>query len=257
MASLDELRDFAQGLADAADAITLEHFGGRVTAREKTDGTPVTAADFAVEAALRERIEAAYPDHAILGEEEGGAVEAAVPTWVIDPIDATKNFMRGVPVYATLIGLVRDGRVDLGIASAPAMGERWVAATGLGAERNRRPIHVSDVSSVERAQVCHGGLDALRDLPGGWERLGRISDRSWRTRGFGDYWMHLLVAGGMAEAAFEPQLSTWDVAALCCIVSEAGGRVSTWEGGDPLPGGSSVLTTNGRLHDEFQELLSA
>lgn len=255
MASLPELRDFACALADAADQLSVARFGGQVPAQAKPDGTPVTETDRAIEAALRKRIASAYPQHAVLGEEEGGAVDPAVPTWVIDPIDATKNFMRGVPVFATLIALVEDGRATVGVASAPAMGERWVAASGLGATRNGEPLAVSAVSDLADAHVCHGGLDALRALPGGWERLGRITDMAWRTRGFGDFWMHLLVAGGMADVAFEPELAIWDVAALACILPEAGGRLTTWEGGDPLVDGSSALSTNGILHDEVASLL--
>src|SRR5690606_22253690 len=144
------------------------------------------------------------------------------------PIDATKNYLRGVPVFATLIALVEHGRATVGVASAPALGERWVAAAGQGTERNGEPVRVSAVSRLADAHVCHGGLDGLRAVPGGWERLGAIADRAWRTRGFGDFWMHLLVAGGMADAAFEPELSTWDVAALSCIVTEAGGRLTAW-----------------------------
>ncbi len=250
-----ELRDFALTLADAADAITLDFFGGQVAADTKTDGSPVTAADRAVESALRERIAVDYPDHAILGEEEGGEIDGGVPTWVIDPIDATKNFMRGLPVYATLIGLVRDGTAMVGVASAPAMGERWEAASGLGARRNGEPVSVSAVARVEDAHVCHGGLRAFRDIADGWAKLAAIADRAWRTRGFGDFWMHLLVAGGMADIAFEPELSPWDVAALACIVPEAGGRITAWDGGDPLIAGSSALSTNAVLHETSMSLL--
>lgn len=253
MSRVDHL-DFAASLADVADGITLARFGGFVPAETKADGSPVTAADRAVENALRDRIAAAFPHHAILGEEGGGHIDRSVPTWVIDPIDATKNFMRGVPVFATLIALVEDGRATVGVASAPGLGERWMAATGLGAMRNGDPVTVSGIRDFADAHVCHGGLGGHREGDG-WERLGRIVDKAWRTRGFGDFWMHLLVAGGMADVAFEPDLSTWDVAALTCIVSEAGGRVTTWEGGDPLAGGS-VVTTNGWLHDEAVRLLA-
>jgi histidinol-phosphatase len=250
-----EFRDFATVLADVADTITLAGFGGIVPAETKADGSPVTAVDRSVEAALRDRIAVTYPDHAILGEEEGGEIDQSVPTWVIDPIDATKNFMRGVPVFATLIGLVQEGRATVGVASAPALGERWVAAVGEGAFRNGEHVRVSGIAEFSDAHVCHGGLDAHRELDGGWERLGRIADLAWRTRGFGDFWMHLLVAGGMADVAFEPELSTWDVAALACILPEAGGRMTSWDGGDPLVNGSSVLSTNGLLHERTLELL--
>lgn len=248
------LRDFAGELADEADRITMASFGGPVPSTQKPDGTPVTHADQAVEAALRERIARKWVDHAVLGEEEGGAIDPSTPTWVIDPIDATKNFMRGVPVFATLIGLVMGGRSVVGVASAPAMAERWDAAEGLGARRNGLPIGVSAISDVSQAHVLHGGLEHYRRA-GGWELLGRVAESAWRTRGFGDYWMHLLVAGGMADVAFERDLKPWDVAALECIVSEAGGRMTSWDGGSPLLEGD-VLTTNGLLHPQLRSLLA-
>ena len=251
-----QLRDAATELADLADPLAMRHFGGAVASVAKPDGSPVTAADHAVEAALRQRIGAVYPTHAILGEEEGGAIDPRRPTWVIDPIDATRNFMRGIPVFATLIALVADGRAVVGVASAPAMGERWDAATGLGARRNGAAVGVSAVADLGDALVCHGGLEWFRERPADWERLGSISDATDRMRGFGDFWMHLLVAGGMAEAAFERDLSLWDIGALACLVPEAGGVVTTWQGGDPLSGDGSVLSSNGLVHDDVRGLLA-
>lgn len=253
-ADLPRLRSFAHHLADAADAIALEHFGGPVPAVAKPDGSPVTAADRAIEAVVRAAISATYPDHAVLGEEQGGAIDPSTPTWVIDPIDATKNFMRGLPIFASLIGLVVDGAAVVGVASAPAMGERWDAARGLGATRNGTPVQVSGVRTVADAHVLHGGLDWWRTEPRLWGVLGRLADAAWRTRGFGDYWMHLLVAGGMADAAVEQDLKPWDVVALQCIISEAGGRVTSWRGGSPLEDGS-VVSSNGLVHDELLALL--
>lgn len=246
---LAALRDFALHLADAADVITLSHFGRSVPADYKADGSPVTAADLQVEATLRERIVAAYPEHAILGEEGGGAIDPAVPTWVIDPIDATANFLRGVPIFATLIGLVVAGSPVVGVASAPALAERWEAARGLGARCNGLLTGVSRIAALEDAQVLCGGLKWYRDDPRLWEVLGGLADEAGRTRGFGDFWMHLLVAGGMAEVAFERDLKPWDIAALECIVTEAGGRMTTFDGAPALQGDGSVLTTNGVLHD--------
>jgi histidinol-phosphatase len=247
---------FALELADLADAITLEFFGGPVPAVLKVDGTPVTEADRRVETEVRQRIAEAYPDHAVLGEEEGGAIVAGGPTWVIDPIDGTKNFLRGVPVYASLIGLVVDGRCVAGVASAPAMGERWDAAAGGGARRNGQRVGVSAIGAIADAHVLHGGLDHYRHVPGGWDLLGELADEAWRTRGFGDFWMHLLVAGGMAEVAFERDLKPWDIAPLECIVTEAGGRCTGWDGGPALASGA-LLTTNGLLHDELMGRLAA
>lgn len=245
---------FATELADLADGIALDHFGGPVPALAKADGTPVTEADHAIERALRERIEAVHPGHAVFGEETGGVLDDSVPTWVIDPIDATKSFMRGIPVFATLIGLALDGHAVLGVASAPAMGERWEAARGHGARRNGERIGVSAVPALDDAHVLHGGLDWYRRSPGMWDLLGELADTAWRTRGFGDYWNHLLVAGGMAEVAFESDLKPWDVAALECIVTEAGGTMTAFDGSPPLAS-SDILTTNGLLHEPMQELL--
>ena len=253
---LDGLRGFALELADLADAITMERFGGQVAAQRKPDGSPVTEADRAVEAALRARISDAHPDHAVLGEEEGGVLDPGVPTWVIDPIDATKNFLRGVPVFATLIALCLGGHAVVGVASAPALGERWDASRGGGTRRNGRLAQVSAIADLAEAHVLHGGLEWFRSEPGMWEVLGRISDRVWRTRGFGDFWMHLLVAGGQAEAAFERDLSVWDVAALECLVTEAGGRFTAWDGGSALASGD-VIASNGLLHDDIRALLGA
>jgi histidinol-phosphatase len=249
------LRDFALELADAADEISLARFGGPVAAVAKPDGTPVTEADREIEATLRRLIAARHPEHAVLGEEEGGVLDPAAPTWVIDPIDATKNFMRGIPVYATLIAVVWQDRAVVGVASAPALGERWDAAQGAGARRNGEPVGVSAIAGLADAHVLHGGLDWFRRQPGDWERLGRIADIAWRTRGFGDFWMHLLVAGGMAEAAFERDLSIWDVAALECLVTEAGGSCTGWAGGSVLSAGDAV-STNALVHRELLGLLA-
>ena len=252
---VERYRTVANELADVADAVSLKHFGTQVAADTKSDGSFVTAADRAVESAIRQRLATLDADHPILGEEEGGVLEADVPTWVIDPIDATNNFMRAVPVYATLVALVVGGEPVVGVASAPALGERWDAARGLGSRRNGTTVHVSDIGELAQAQVLHGGLDWWRSSPAEWERLGRLTDAAWRTRGFGDFWMHLLVAGGMAEAAIERDLKPWDVAAVQCIVTEAGGRMTSDDGGDPLAAGEAV-STNGRIHDQILDLLS-
>ena len=243
----------AMHAADVADTISMEHFGGRVAATTKADGSFVTAADTAVEAAVRTAL-AEATGLPILGEEEGGRLDPATPTWVVDPIDATNNFLRGIPVFATLIGLVVGDEVPVGVVSAPALGERWSGARGFGASRNGTPVSVSDVRTLAESQVLHGGLDWWREVPGGWDLLGRLSDAAWRTRGFGDFWMHLLVAGGMAEVAVERDLKPWDAAAVIAIVTEAGGRTTSWSGGSTLQTGEA-LTTNGLVHDEVTDLL--
>ena len=257
---LEELHAVALELADIADAISLEIFGGQLPAREKADGSPVTAADTAIERAVREHLAHRRPHDAVLGEEEGGAVEPDVPTWLVDPIDGTKNFMRGIPVFATLIGVLVGGRVVVGVASVPALQERWDAMRGGGTRRNGTPVHVSGIGALAESHVLHGGLDWFRNAPGGWDLLGRVADRAWRTRGFGDFWMHLMVAAGQAEVAFERDLKAWDIAALICIVEEAGGRVTSWDGRDIFgPGGvpaGDVVTSNGVVHDELLALLA-
>lgn len=253
---LAQLLQVAMTLADAADEVSLRHFGGRVAAETKRDGSPVTVADRAVEAAVRHRLAELDPTHPVLGEEEGGRLDPAAPTWVIDPIDATANFMRGIPVYATLIALVVGEDPVVGVVSAPALGQRWDAAQGAGTRCNGATARVSDIHRLADAQLLHGGLDWWRDTPKGWDTLGRLADAAGRTRGFGDFWMHLLVAGGMAEAALERDLKPWDVAAVQCVVTEAGGRMTAFDGGSPLATGEAV-STNGRVHDELLALLTA
>lgn len=247
-----ELRDLALELADVADAIALGTFGRDVPATSKPDGSPVTAADREIEATVRQRIGAALPTATVFGEEDGGELTTDGTCFVIDPIDGTKNFMRGVPVFATLVGVLVDGEVVAGVASAPALGERWDAARYAGTRRNGRPVCVSEVAEIGDAHVLHGGLDRFSVDRVRWERLRQIADAAWRTRGFGEFWMHLLVAGGHADVAFEDGLSIWDIAALEIIVSEAGGRMTTWDGASVVTGDGSALTTNGGLlHDEL------
>jgi histidinol-phosphatase len=251
-----DLRDLALELTDLADEIALSVFGGQVPARRKADGSPVTAADQQIEATLRERIATILPAATVLGEEHGGDLQREGVCFVIDPIDGTKNFMRGVPIFATLIGVLLDGRVVAGVASAPALGERWDAARDRGARRGGQQIGVSAIAELSDAHVLHGGLDRFSITAERWERLGAIANEAWRTRGFGEFWMHLLVAGGMAEIAMEDDLSIWDVAALEIIVTEAGGRMSGWDGSSVLTSGTA-LSTNGRLHDEMMRRLTA
>lgn len=253
---LDQAHELALALADVADDITLSRFGAAVSAQIKPDGSPVTEIDRMVESALRQRVTAVFPDHAFLGEETGGAIDPLRPTWVIDPIDATKNYMRGVPIFASLIGVIWQGQSVVGVASAPALAERWDATLGGGARRNGVAIQVSQIANLADASVLHGALEWYRDDKSA-AVLEHVSSNAWTTRGFGDFWMHLLVAGGMAEVAFETGLKAWDIAALQCIVTEAGGQLTDFAGGDPLssPDGA-VLTTNGLLHAELSALLA-
>jgi histidinol-phosphatase len=241
-------RAFALGLADRAGDVAMGLFrGDGLEVRRKADLTLVTQADTSIERMLREQIEAAFPDDRILGEEEGGSHDTAGRVWIVDPIDGTANFARGIQIWATLIALQVDGRGVLGVASAPALDERYVAVAGEGATLNGSPIRVSDVGEVEEAQLV---LQEFRETLTGAHRdavLGLIRD-TWRGRGFGDFWGHTLVARGSAELVLEPELSIWDYAAIEVVIRESGGSATTFDG-EPLRHGGSMLTTNGRLHD--------
>src|SRR5262244_3494658 len=253
MAGYDDDLRFAHVLADSADDITTRRFRAldlRVEA--KPDLTPVTDADRAAEESLRNVLRRARPRDAVLGE-EFGRVGAGPRCWVIDPIDATKNFVRGVPVWATLIGLMDGHEVMVGVVSAPALGRRWWAARDGGAWTGRSltkasRCRVSAVGSLEDASVSYSDL-------GGWERLGRrdgllsLATTAWRSRAYGDFWSHVLVAEGAVDVSAEPEVSLWDLAALQVIVEEAGG-VFTDLTGKHTPDGGSVVCSNGLLHAE-------
>ena len=235
-------------LADAADQITLSRFRALdLEVAAKPDLTPVSDADLAVETAVRALLADARPADAVLGEEHG-TTGTGPRQWVIDPIDGTKNFVRGVPVWATLIGLQIDGRVDVGVVSAPALGRRWWASRGGGAFANGDPIQVSRVAELSDASLSYSNLT-------GWESQGRLegllelSRRCWRTRAYGDFWSHVLVAEGAVDASFEPEVSLWDLAPLQVIVEEAGGRFTALSG-QARPDGGSAVCSNGLLHEQ-------
>jgi histidinol-phosphatase len=241
--------DLALELANLADAITMARFRANdLRVSTKPDLTPVSEADEAVERAIRERL-GAYADYAVLGEEFGAhAPVDAEFRWIIDPIDGTKNYVRGVPIWATLIGLERRGELVVGVAAAPALGMRWWAGRGLGAFRDGHPLSVSSVSALGDAQLSFAWdtSERFHELGVG-DRLLALSHQCWRTRGIGDFWQHLLVAEGAFDIAVDPVVSLWDVAALIPIIEEAGGRWSTLDGGAD-PDGNSFVCTNGVLH---------
>jgi histidinol-phosphatase len=250
----DELA-FALALADDADAIAMRLFAGDdLSVRHKHDDTPVTEADTAIERRVRERLAATFPDDRILGEEEGGSAEGDGRVWIVDPIDGTANFARAIPVWATLIALQVDGTIVLGVASAPALNERYAAVRGHGATMNGRPIHVSETAALDRAQVLYAQLDRLLATRWGPAVLELVAGAN-RERGFGDFWGHLLVARGAAEVCLEPSLSTWDYAALVPIVEEAGGVITDFTGAPPAHKGS-VLTTNRAMRDDVLRRLA-
>jgi histidinol phosphatase-like enzyme (inositol monophosphatase family) len=253
----DDLR-FAHVLADAADDITTRRFRALdLRVETKPDLTPVSDADHATEESLRNVLRRARPRDAVLGEEFGRSGSGS-RCWVLDPIDATKNYVRGVPVWATLIGLMDGPDVVAGVVSAPALGRRWWGALGGGAWTGRSltnasRLRVSGVTKLDDASFSYSEI-------GDWAERGRadgfaeLTRSVWRTRAFGDFWSHMLVAEGACDISAEPVVSLWDLAALQIIVTEAGGRFTSLEG-EPTPDGGSVVCTNGHLHEEVLGIL--
>jgi histidinol-phosphatase len=247
----DDLR-LAHVLADDADSLTSSLFKSLdLHVMSKPDLTPVTEADLAVEESLRRTLSRVRSRDAVVGEEHGTTGHSQ-RRWVIDPIDGTKNFVRGVPVWATLIALVVDDEVVLGVASAPQLQRRWWASKGNGAYTGRSllkalPCQVSDVRRLEDASLSYSGL-------GGWDDRGRLDDflslarRCWRTRAYGDFWSYMLIAEGAVDLAAEPELELYDMAALDIIVTEAGGRFTSLDGTNG-PFGGNALASNGHLHE--------
>jgi histidinol-phosphatase len=258
--SQDDLA-LAMTLADRADTLTRERFGALdLRVETKPDLTPVTDADRAVEAELREALGRERPGDSVVGEEFGGTTTFTGRQWIIDPIDGTKNFVRGVPVWASLIALLDDGVPVVGVVSAPALQRRWWAAAGGGAWTGRSltkasRCQVSQVTKLSDASLSYSGI-------GGWAEAGlldpflSLTRAVWRSRAFGDFWSHMMVAEGAVDISAEPEVSLWDLAALQVIVQEAGGRFTTL-GGEATPDGGSVACTNGHLHDEVLALLAA
>jgi histidinol-phosphatase len=253
----DDLR-LAHILADAADAATMDRFKALdLKVETKPDMTPVSEADKRAEELIRSQLGRARPRDAVLGEEYG--THGTGPRrWIIDPIDGTKNYVRGVPVWATLIALnVRGDTGDegvVGVVSAPALGRRWWAAKGTGAYTGRSlssatRLHVSNVRNLEDASFAYSSLS-------GWEEHGRLDGfldltrKVWRTRGYGDFWPYMMVAEGSVDVCAEPELSLWDMAANEVIVREAGGRFTSLDG-LPGPYGGNAAASNGLLHEEM------
>lgn len=251
--------DFARSLADTADAISLERFrAADLHVSKKADSTHVTDADQAVEQALRQRIATERPDDAFLGEETTADSGAEATSeghrqWVVDPIDGTANYLRGVPVWATLIALAVDGRPVLGVVSAPALDKRWWAAEGLGAHSFDGPLRVSGVDELADASLSYNSIQQW-DEDDRLDALVALSRKVWRTRAYGDMWSYMLVAEGVLDVAGEPDLKPWDIAALVPIVEEAGGRFTSLDG-DPGAWHGSALATNGLVHDAVVELI--
>ena len=253
----DDLR-LAHLLSDDADSLSMDRYKALdLHVSTKPDLTPVTDADEAVETAIRRTLHRARTRDAVQGEEQGSSGGGS-RRWVIDPIDGTKNYVRGVPVWATLIGLLIGDEVVVGCVSAPALGRRWWASKGGGAWTGKslmsaKQCHVSDVDDISDASFSYASLD-------GWDQIGRLDAmltlmrRCWRTRAYGDFWSYMLLAEGAVDIAAEPELALHDMAACDVIVREAGGRFT---GLDGVPGvlGRNALATNGRLHDAAMAFL--
>jgi histidinol-phosphatase len=252
---------FALGLADRADAVTRARFGALdLRVDTKPDLTPVTDADRAVESDLREVIAEQRPGDSVLGEEFGGTTALRGRQWIIDPIDGTKNFVRGVPVWASLIALLEDGVPIVGVVSAPALQRRWWAAGGQGAfasvdgAKGQR-ISVSAVAELDSASLSFSSLS-------GWAQLGlrghfvELTDAVWRVRAYGDFLSYCLLAEGAVDIAAEPEVSVWDLAALDILVREAGGRFTSLDG-TAGPHGGNAVATNGLLHEKVLKSLRA
>lgn len=242
---------FAHEVADRAAEIAMRSFLGEFEVRVKADSTPVTDADLAVEAMFREEVATRFPGDVVVGEEHGA--DEGERQWVIDPIDGTRNFSDGVPIWATLIALHVNGRGVMGLVNAPAIGERYHAVRGEGAVWNGRTARVSSRGLAE-AFLAYSSVGDWVDGPRRHAFL-RLLRATRRSRGLGDFWGHALVARGAVDVMAEPELAVWDWAALKVIVEEAGGRMTTFEG-EEVSHGSSVLTTNGVVHDEVLRRLA-
>ncbi|WP_298460336.1 histidinol-phosphatase [uncultured Cellulomonas sp.] len=253
----DDLR-LAHVIADQVDSLTMARFRSLdLRVETKPDTTPVTDADRSAEEMIRSQLARTRPRDAVHGEEMPDTGHGP-RQWVVDPIDGTKNFVRGVPVWATLIALLDGGQPVLGVVSAPALGRRWWAAQGSGAWTGRSlsaatRLHVSQVGRLSDASLSYSSLS-------GWEERGRLEHflrltRSvWRTRAYGDFWSHVMVAEGAVDLSCEPELALHDMAALVPIVTEAGGRFTSVHGQDG-PFGGSALVSNGKLHDAALQIL--
>jgi len=254
--------DLALACCDAADAIALRHFRHDLEIVTKPDTTFVTQVDRAIETLIRERVRDAFPHHGLVGEEHGEDGADAPVRWFIDPIDGTHNYIRSVPLFGTLIGVERDGEMQVGVLSAPALRQRWFAwrgggawtAGGAGADADAaRRMRTSEIRTLGDAQVLHSSAHEIART--GWAQgFPALVDRAWRARGFGDFWGYALVADGSAEAMIEVGVHAWDLAGPMVIVEESGGRLTDF-GGRRSIAGASAVASNGLLHGEILAVL--
>lgn len=241
-------------IAEKADQIALRYFrAATLDVLTKSDASPVTIADRSIEEAARDVVAQQHPGLGIYGEEYGERAGDARTRLIIDPIDGTRNFVRGIPVFATLLAIEEDEEVIAGLVSAPALGLRWQAARGAGAFCGARRLRVSAIADLGQGQVFHGDLSGAAEMPPP-PGISTLFARAQRTRGFGDFYQHLLVAEGAGEFAIDPEVKPWDVAALQVILEEAGGRATSLDGSRTIYGGS-LVSSNGLVHAEALRLL--
>lgn len=248
-----EILEAARGFALEAGEVTMRYFGGIVDSEAKGDGSPVTIADREAERLIRERVATRFSDHGVLGEEFPPTNEGARVRWILDPIDGTRSFMRGVPLYGVLIGVEVDGEPVVGVAHFPALHETVSAGKGLGCRWNGEPCAVSRVESLEQALTTTTDVERILSRPQGpgWRR---IQQESSFSRTWGDCYGHILVATGRSEVHVDPVLSPWDAGPLLTILEEAGGRFTSLEGEATIHGGSGI-SSNGILHDRILDML--
>ncbi|MEX0869705.1 MAG: inositol monophosphatase family protein [Nitriliruptoraceae bacterium] len=255
-----ELRDAAMDLADIADARTMRAFRHELDVRTKSDGSWVTEVDVAVETALCDEIARRFPTHCVEGEEIASSASAGPSDdgpsvrWIIDPIDGTTNFVRGNPIFATLLAVQVDGVEVAGVVSAPALATRWDAAQDQGTRQDGMPVAVSERRQMRDAEVSFGGLQHL-DAAGYGQVVGLLTAATARQRGYGDFWQHCLVASGSTDVALDADVKVWDLAAVKVVVECAGGRFTSFSGEATADSGTGV-SSNGHLHDEVLALLA-
>jgi histidinol-phosphatase len=251
--TLHELRDFAADLAWQAGKLTLRYFQTDLTPDLKADQSPVTVADRASERLMRELIEARYPAHSILGEEEGETRPGATYRWILDPIDGTKTFVRGVPMYAVLVGLERDGELVVGAINMPALGELLHAARGQGCSWNGRRARVSNVAALRDSLLLCTDTESMAHY-GRAAAYRRMVAATKMQRSWGDAYGYVLVATGRAEVMLDPQMSVWDCAPLLPVLQEAGGAFTNWRG-TPTIHANEGIATNGLVLEELLGLV--
>ncbi|MBM4257376.1 MAG: histidinol phosphate phosphatase [Deltaproteobacteria bacterium] len=250
---MDQVLTAAIEAAKAAGDVALHYFRTNLTVETKADRTPVTKADRECEAKITEVLSARFPAYGFLGEELGERQGQTNARWIVDPIDGTKNFIRGIPFFATLIALEEDGEITAGVMYAPAINDLLYARKGQGACVNGQPVRVSEVAELREAMLIHGGLKDLKVRPC-WEPFLQLVERTARQRGFGDALGHSVVIAGRAEVALEPEVKPWDLAATKILITEAGGRFSDFAGTDSIYTGSAVIS-NGRVHQMVVDIL--